>query len=177
MNVLDLLQKHIRPLLESDMMAFPPCQMLPDTAARYYATVDLLHKILDARKKDLNGRIAQIAKEHGVVDRKGHRKCEYGGVCITYQLRQGKEPDATKMQKLLEEREIDVNEVFDEVTLLQYNPSKATQLIERGVLKQEEVDALRDKTYAVLVDRPFDIATWFDVKPRETDPTQPVPEK
>lgn len=117
-----------------------------------YAVLNHVSKVIEARKKDLNPHLMKQAEAHGALLEKGHRMLEVGQEKLTRERKLSAGPNEDKLKLLLETKKIDMAEVFDEVKQVVLNPSKLEYLVQVGKLKAEEVEALRDESFALKVE-------------------------
>jgi hypothetical protein len=116
-----------------------------------YAVLDHFEKAFEARKKLLRPHILAQAETHGDPNDKGGSALVVGEEQVVRERRRSSEPNSDKLRALLETRGVPLLECFDEVRSVQLNPSRLQYLIDIGKLKQDEVDALRDETFALRV--------------------------
>lgn len=116
-----------------------------------YAVLDHFEKVFEARKKTLRPHLLSQAETHGEPNDKGGSALTVGEEQVYRERRRSAEPNTDKLRALLETRGVGLLECFDEVRSVQLNPSRLQYLIDIGKLKQDEVDALRDETFALRV--------------------------
>lgn len=116
-----------------------------------YQILDAVEKAAKARKDSLRQTLLSFAELNGEKLPKGHYQVVVDGHKILNEHRQATEPAVEPLKDLLKAKGIDILDVFDEVKVLQYNPSKLAHLVEVGKVPQAEVDALRKVTRALKV--------------------------
>lgn len=97
---------------------------------------------IEARLKTLRNPLMAIVQSKGEINDKGTKKYVVEGTSICLESRKANEPDPTLLTALLKEKSIDIHEAFDDVTVLQLNPSKLDYLVQTGKLKPQDVQAL-----------------------------------
>ncbi len=136
-----------------------------EEAVDSFSIIDLLIKELEEQKKLLHGRLTQLVSTRGVIDAKGHKNFSIAGAVLKHQLRVGKEPNEGAIMELLKENGIPVEDGFDRVSVLAYNPSKVANLVQRGLLDPAQIDRLRTRSYALLVEKSDRIVSAFTGEP------------
>lgn len=133
-------------LLHNDPKTAP----LDDTVTAY-TVLDHFEKAFEAQKKALRPHLLSQAETHGEPNDKGGSALVVGEDTVYRERRRSSEPNTERLRALLETRGVPLSECFDEVRSVQLNPSRLQYLIDIGKLKQEEVEALRDETFALRV--------------------------
>lgn len=146
----DLIAK-VRSLAFSTYMDTPLTKLSLNDAAEMYKIFDVLEKKIVKRKKELNAFIKTQVISSGSKTESGHYSLFLGEVECIGELKTSKYPDDEKVLDLLKSKDIDTSEVFEETSMLQYNPAKMEFLIRKGVLDREVVEALHETTYALKV--------------------------
>jgi hypothetical protein len=142
----------INPLAGNEVLTRPVAGMTVPERTQAHVILKFLKKQIEARLEQLHDPLLEDAKKHGEPTEAGGFRLYVEGNKVQHQKRTGKEPDYQKMVDLLVEKKLDVDLAYDKVTTYLYNPSKVSGLIERGHLKQADVDDLRKITYALVVE-------------------------
>lgn len=121
--------------------------------ALIYQVLGIAEKVIKKRKEQLRATLLEWAEVQGVPDKrgKGHHTLRAGGHTIKREQRAASQPDAEQLKELLKAEGIAVLEAFDEVKLLQLNPSKLSHLVEIGQLDKAKVEKLRRVTHALKI--------------------------
>jgi hypothetical protein len=130
--------------------------LLPEDLCTAYGILNRLEKVIEDRKKLIKPPLLAMVKHSGEAVAKdgqktGSFKMDFDGHKLQAQRRvASREPDREKLMALLAKREIDVTDVYDEVKVLEYNPSKVDYLVELGKLSKEEVEVLKGERFALV---------------------------
>lgn len=168
----DLVLEPERLVGSNPIMSMPVKDMTPEQRAGTYAVLKYLTKLLDARVEEIKGPLLEDAKKGEPVigvDGKptGSLRLSFETVKAMAKRSGGKEPNEKKMAALLSSRKIEINKAYDETKTFTYNPSKVEQLIERGFLTAEEVDALKPSSHVLEVKGSEDFISWLEQRTRD----------
>lgn len=122
----------------------------PERVQALEAVKFVINKVTE-RKEALRVRVLDDTETVGKPADKGNFRADVDGTVVIRERRVEKVPKPEKLALLLEKSGLPLNAVFDEVVVQQLNPSKLEDLIEKGKLKREDVDELRDVTFALKV--------------------------
>lgn len=115
-----------------------------------WSMLDLIEKIAKERKNFFRERMLEEAQK-GEKNKKGSYSINIEGSTITAESRVSSVPDEEMLKQLLNEKNIKIEECFDIVKTLQFNPIKLDYLVQRGFLTEEEVEKCRKKSVALIV--------------------------
>ena len=105
----------------------------------------LLKKVKDAvetRLADLRVPLMAVAQANGeVVSEKGTKKYVVDGNSVCVEYRKANAPAEDKVREMLTAKGIPLTEVFDEVKVLSFNPSKLDYLVQTGKVSQADFEA------------------------------------
>jgi hypothetical protein len=119
----------------------------------------------DVIKKLLMERAEKTGKP---VGEKGAVEVQASGFKITREKKTSSSPDPDKLKGLLSEHNLPAKAAFDELTVLEVNPSKIQYLVDTGKLPKDQVDALRSTSFSLRVTAPKEIKAMLDVLPTVT---------
>lgn len=147
-----LVEDEVRGLTSGEVLHAPVAKMSMEERLLSHTVVKWMLTNLGEREKELNARLKEDVNQVGVENDKGHKRFEYEGSIATVEKRMAKAPDEDGLKELLTKNGIDPKSIYDEITVLQFNPSKLGQLVDLGKLKQADVDALRKTSYALFTE-------------------------
>ena len=125
---------------------------------RAYKAVDFVEKQIKPRKAALREELLAYVNSHGeAMPKSNNSQAMVEGFRLTKELRRGSTPNAEKLRGLLEKHEIDIDEAFDTVKVLQPSPSKIKYLVDSGKITAEEAESLHDITEALKVTEPKEV--------------------
>jgi hypothetical protein len=151
--------RELRPMMSGKALTAPLEILTVPEMLDAYCILDHLEKAIAARKKAFRDPLLAYAEANGEELPKGGSKAVLEGTTVERQKRQTKEPEREKMLALVQKRDMDPTEVYDEIKQLVYNPSKTNHLVETGKLSGEEVDALCPISFALKVTKSADMKT------------------
>jgi hypothetical protein len=152
MNPKTAVNREVQPFGQGAMMQVDPRAVPLADVVVSYAAINHLEKVIGKRKEVLKPHLISQAETHGTPTEKGHRVLEVGQEKVIRERKLSSEPDEDKLKALLETKGISILEAFDEVKAVVLNASKLQYLVQIGKLKAEEVEALRDESFALKVE-------------------------
>jgi hypothetical protein len=152
MNVQSVIKNELTPIGQGKMMQADPREVPLSDVTTSYAVLNHLEKVIGARKKQLKPHLMSQAETHGDTTDKGGSVLAVDDEKIVRERRISSEPNEDKLRALLETNSIPILDCFDEVKSVKLNASKLQYLIDIGKLKKDEVEGLRDETFALKVD-------------------------
>lgn len=133
------------------LLAAPSAEVSVQEKARAFFLLNWLGGKIEKRREVLRADLMKDIQKVGVANEDGDFVATFeDDLSLLRQARTAKTPDAEPIRVLLIAKGIEVTEAFDEVKSLVLNPSKLDHLISLGHFKQEEVDALRKVTFALV---------------------------
>jgi len=133
------------------LLAAPSAEMSVQAKARAFFLLNWLGGKIEKRREGLRIDLLKDIQKVGVLNEDGDFTASFDDdLSLIRQTRTAKTPDSDAIRELLLAKGIEVHEAFDEVKSLVLNPSKLDHLISLGHFKQEEVDALRKVTFALV---------------------------
>lgn len=145
-------EEEAQPLLQGLIMHASGDGLDLDGTTELYALIEFLQKKLKNRRETIREAILEYVKQYGKdTDNGGHRLVTKDQHEISREVRVAKDPDPDALIELLKAKGIDTSKAFDEVTVLELNPSKLDYLLKVGALEKEDVDKLRKKSEALKV--------------------------
>jgi len=140
---MDTLVAEALPVTTTRLLSLPVEKLTVVEQTQAYVIIGKLSKVLEARNKELRIPLLALAEAQGeITGDKGTRKYLVEGSTVYVEHRKANEPNPNKLKELMAARKIDLSEAFEEVTVLQLNPSKLQFLIDTGKLTEVEVKAL-----------------------------------
>lgn len=147
-----VVRREIEPLGHGAALHTDPTTVSLSEVVVAYAVLNHVEKVIDKRKKELKPHLMKQAEAHGSLLEKGHRALEVGQEKLTRERKLSAGPNEDKLKLLMETKSIALLEAFDEVKAVVLNPSKLEYLVQVGKLKADEVEALRDESFALSVE-------------------------
>jgi hypothetical protein len=147
-----VIKSELTPLAQGRMMQADPREVPLSDVTISYAILNHFEKVIDKRKKLLKPHLMSQAETHGDATDKGGTVLAVGEEKVVRERRLSSEPNEEKLKALLETSGIPILDCFDEVKAVKLNPSKLQYLIDIGKLKKDEVEGLRDESFALKVD-------------------------
>lgn len=147
-----LVRREIEPLGRGVALHTDPTTVPLASVVLSYAALNHIEKVIAKRKKELNPHLMKQAEAHGSLTEKGHRVLEVGQEKVTRERKLTAGPNEEKLKALLETKKLALFDVFDEVKAVVLNPSKLAYLVDTGKLKSDEVEALREESFALQVE-------------------------
>jgi len=123
---------------------------IEEIAHAYY----LLHgmeKAMKVRKEELRQQLLPYIEKHGKHSVKGGYYVILEGLNVLRETRRESAPDLVGLKKMLLSKGLKVEDCFDAVQTLQFNPTKLAFLTETGKLDENEVEDLHKLTAALKV--------------------------
>lgn len=157
-----LAEKEIRPLSSAEILHADLDKLSVTDRKIAYCFLQHIIATATARKEELNLKIKEDVRTTGVANDKGHVRQDDAGTVATVEKRVAKTPDEKELKKLLEANKINPDSVYDDVTIQQLNLSKVNDLVDKGKLKQADVDKLFKTTYALTVDPSYTLKTLLE---------------
>lgn len=161
-------QELLAPLLASSLFAPAENKSFVE-AAEDWQVLDLLAKLLEKELAALRLKLLDAVGSSNTVDEKGHRTLNVDEAKLTQQLRVASAPDHEKMLALVEAKSIAKELVFDEVRVLNFNPSKVDFLIDTGKLSKTDLEKITPVTTVLMVKKD---KKWKDVFDPESASTK-----
>jgi hypothetical protein len=148
----------IVPVLKSPAITTPTVKMNLEQKVEAWIALDVVEKAAKKRKEAIRVELLVEIEARGTQNDKGSFVLPMEIAVLTREKRQDKEPALDGLRALVAKTKKikDEEKPFDEVKALVVNMSKLDSLIERGLLSQEDVDALRKVTWALDVDQSKD---------------------
>jgi hypothetical protein len=162
MNPKTVFSKEVRPLGQGVLLTAPLQDLPLSDQIPVFAALKRVVKLAEERLKSMKPGLMAVAAANGTKDESGHSTYEVDGCKITRQYRQDKIPDLEKLQALLGTKGIALEEAFVPVNVLELSPSKLDFLIQTGKLTKEEVDALKDESFACLLKESPELKALLD---------------
>lgn len=129
-----------------------PVASLSTTALITTAKVlDFVGKVIDARVKEIKTVLHTRLQAEG-VETSGSYTVELDGIKCTSQLKTATQPEPEDLLALLKAKALTPGLVFTEVKKYELSTSKLAHAIETGKLTQEEVQALKKQSRAIVFD-------------------------
>lgn len=150
-NARQMVLAEVKPLAGGEILHKKLEDLTPNEAATAYAAVSFVASKLDLRKKALASLLKDLAQKLGESNSKGGQILPTEAAVIHRERRESHKPDGELTLRLINDRGIDKRLAFDEVTVLEPNPSKLKELVETGLLNQEEFDLLYPVNFAIRV--------------------------
>ena len=119
--------------------------------AAAYATVQTTEEVAKYRRENLRESLLKAAETNGIPNEKGGYKLIVEGHTVLQERRTSSSPDEKKLMSLINKKGIEVEEVFDKVTILTPNASKIAALVDSGHITEEEGKALYNTSVALKV--------------------------
>jgi hypothetical protein len=170
-KTLGLLDQIARPFLDSDLMTADLTDTTPVDAVELWEMLDVLEDKIKERKLLLRKNLLAITESQGTKLESGSLRLELAGATIEKQFKQAKEPDKDELIKLLGVKNIPLNQAFDEIPALVYNPSKIAFLVETGKISAAEIESLCAKQTALRVTNAKEFMKLFE------SPEKPAPKR
>lgn len=157
-------ESHVAPLTTSDLMHSDIATLSTGEALELWLMLSMIEKMIEDRKKQLHTRLMSEAASHGKKDAtNGSFKMELaGGSTIIKERREGKQIDIDKMSALLSSKEIPIEEGCDEQLSWVVSLSKVQHLVHNGKLTRQEVDDLKNVSWALKVNGSKDFKKLLD---------------
>ena len=151
-SLTSLIADEVSPLSSGEVLHADIEKMSLTERIQSYEIIQFLEKKLEERKKALNLRLKEDMKQVGKTTEKGHLAFNLNGTDIVVERRETKLPKEPDLRAFMETHKIKEEEIFDTVTIIQFNPSRVESLINLGRMKRADYDALRKPTYALTVE-------------------------
>lgn len=117
-----------------------------------FLLVDLMDEVTEDRREALRTVLIDLVKADGRIEgEKKHFVLDVDGNEVKAQRSTATKPDQVMLKALLDSKGLKHQECFDEVVNMVYNPSKYESLVERGVLKKDEVAPLFKEQFSLKV--------------------------
>ncbi len=152
LNPKSVIHREIEPIGQGVMMQTDPKDTPLADAVISYAAINHLEKVIGKRKEALRPHLLSQAETHGQATEKGHKVLPVGMEKVIRERKLASSPDEEKLKLLLETHNIPILEAFDEAKVVVLNPSKLQYLVSIGKLKADEVEALREESFALKVE-------------------------
>jgi hypothetical protein len=154
-SVSDLILSELIPFTKGSLMATDEDELSPADAAAAYRLVDAVEKMCKARKDKLKPRLHQFAEEAGTPTEKGgFVLLTENGFKVTREKRVAADPSAEGIKNMLKDAGLETSEAFTTIKVLQLDASKVKFLVESGKFNEDEVEALKNVTFAMKVVEP-----------------------
>jgi len=156
----------VKPFTSNPIVVEPTENLSPSDAVAAFKALDFVEKQIDARKKALRTLLLGWVENRDVNEVKltktGSQIATLAGFSVTREKRRANEPTADGIKELLIKAELSLSEAFDEIKVLQLNPSKLSFLVETGKIAKKDVEALHAITWALKVREPKDAKELLD---------------
>lgn len=114
--------------------------------------VDVMEGTTEERKAEIRLELLEEAKTNGTIEgEKRHYVLNVEGNEVKAQRSTPTKPDEKKLKALLEKKELQKQECFDEVVTLVFNPSKFESMVDRGILTETEKATLYEDTFSLKI--------------------------
>lgn len=154
-SITNLVESVIKPVTKGEVSTKPVEELSATEAVVAFKVLDFIEKEIEPRKKALRAMLLGWVETHATKTTKtGSQVADLGGFSLTREKRRASEPEAEGLKKLLAEGGLKLEDAFDEVKVLQLNPSKLAFLVETGKLKIDAVEALHAIQWALKVREP-----------------------
>ncbi len=148
----EAIKSAVEAAVQSEVLSKNPAEMSISDVTFAYAAITHLETVLKARKEQLRTVLLEYAQDHGKpVGEKGAVEVVVAGSKVTKERKTATTPDVEKLKVKVKEKGLGVEAAFDELTVLEYNPSKVQFLVDTGKLDGAEVEALRPVSYSLRV--------------------------
>lgn len=152
MNIQQIVETVIKPITQGVVVTQPIEKLAPTDAVLAFKFIDFIEKQVAGRKKALRDFLLGYAEAQGEVNPKsGSKAVKVEGTTVIKERRRDNNPNADGLKGLLADAGIKLDAAFDEVKVLQVNPTKLQFLVETGKLKKDAVEALYGITFALKV--------------------------
>lgn len=151
-NLATLAESEVRPFSSGEALHASVDTLPLEDRTLYYKMLKWVREKIEDRLGELNERIKEDVRQVGITNEKGHTRFEHNGTISTVEKRVSKSPDEKALNKLLTANGIAVTSVYDKIQVEQLNLSKVNDLVDKGKLKQADVDALFKVTFALTVE-------------------------
>jgi len=129
----------------------PIGSLTDEQAAGAWATIDLLEKVIEERKKNLREHLLVRANETGKKKENGSYEVEMGPVTVISERRTAKLPDEDVVKACLKEAGLEYEDAFTAQMVWTMDGSKVDFLVQGGKLPAEKIEASKKVTFALKV--------------------------
>jgi hypothetical protein len=137
--------------LNGPVMQKTVTSMSIEEIAHSYYLLHGMEKAMKERKEELRQQLLPYVEKHGKHSVKGGYYVILEGLNVLRESRRDSTPDLDALKKMLATKGLKVEDCFDAVSQLQFNPTKLAFLIETGKLNEDEVEDLHRITLALKV--------------------------
>ena len=138
-----------------------------------YSTAHFVEELAKSRRESVRESLLAAAEKNGSPNEKGGSKLVVENHTVLREKRTSSSPDEKKLMKLLESKQLAVEDAFDKVMVMQANPSKVAKLVETGHITAEEAAQLYKVTFACVVHP----SAQFEALLENAVPASATPEK
>jgi hypothetical protein len=133
-------------IMSADLATFPMSKVVAG-----WLLLANIEKMIKDRKEVMRERLLNEAEAGGQTSSSGSQSLPAEGATIVRERRESKQLPFQATAALLHSKGIPVEDACDEVVSYVVNQSKIQNMVDLGKLKQAEVDALREVTWALRV--------------------------
>lgn len=126
--------------------------------AELFTALGHLESETESRRNFIKVLLMERAEKTGKpVGEKGAVEIKAGTFRVARERKMSSTPNADKLKALLTEHNLPIKAAFDELTILEANPSKIQFLVDTGKLPKDQVDTLRSVSYSLRVTAPKEV--------------------
>lgn len=152
------------------MFTDPVDAFTDEQAASAWAMIDVMEKVVEARKKELREALLHRAKQTGTLKENGSYEVTMGKISVTSERRVDKLPNEEVVKACLKEAGLEYEDAFTAQMVWTMDPSKVEFLVQGGKLPEDKISASKKETFALKVKPDKEIKQQLDnVKKRLTN--------